>query len=54
MTHQCRLLNLSRSSVYYRAVDIPAEELVLMREIDAIHLQYPFYGSRRIRNELQD
>jgi putative transposase len=24
----------------------------LMRQIDKIHLQYPFYGSRKIRNEL--
>ena len=25
-----------------------------MRLIDEIHLQYPFYGSRRLRNELED
>ena len=24
----------------------------LMRQIDEIHLAYPFYGSRKIRNEL--
>ena len=28
------------------------EELTLRRHIDEIHLQYPFMGSRRIRNEL--
>jgi putative transposase len=30
------------------------EELGLMRLIDEIHLQLPFYGSRRIRDELED
>ena len=25
-----------------------------MREMDAIHLRYPFYGSRRIKTELGD
>ena len=54
MVQQCRLLNLNRSSIYYRPMDISAEELALMREIDEIHLQLPFYGSRRIRHELQD
>ncbi len=33
---------------------ISAEELALIREIDEIHLQLPFYVSRRIRHELQD
>ena len=28
--------------------------MALMRLIDEIHLQYPFYGSRRIRDELQE
>ena len=29
------------------------EDLVLMRLIDEIHLELPFYGSRRIRDELE-
>lgn len=54
MIQQCQLLHLSRSSYYYQAVDVSEEELSLLREVDKIHLQYPFYGSRRIRNELHD
>lgn len=30
------------------------EDLQLMRLIDEIHLQYPFFGSCRIRGELED
>ena len=54
ITRQCRLLEISRSSVYYRKAPVSDLDLVLMRQIDEIHLKYPFYGSRRIRNELED
>ncbi len=52
ITRQCELLELSRSSVYYTPVPVSTKDLELMRQIDEIHLQYPFYGSRKIRNEL--
>ena len=54
ITRQCEILELSRSGVYYQAVPVSEYDLKLMREIDEIHLKYPFYGSRRIRNELRD
>ena len=53
ITRQCRLLELSRSSVYYQGVPLPEGDLALMRRIDEIHLKLPFYGSRRIRDQLQ-
>jgi putative transposase len=49
---QCEILNLSRSGIYYAPVPISAKDMELMRQIDEIHLAYPFYGSRNIRNEL--
>jgi putative transposase len=52
VTRQCDLLDLCRSSVYYKPVALSAKDLELMRQIDEIHLAYPFYGSRKIRNEL--
>ncbi len=52
ITQQCRLLNLNRSAVYYRPVPISQKDLDLMRQIDEIHLSWPFYGSRKIRDEL--
>jgi putative transposase len=40
--------------VYYVPVQPDAEELELMRQIDEIHLEFPFYGSRNIAGELRD
>ena len=45
LSQQCRLLNLSRSSLYYDAVAVSARDLEQMRLIDEIHLKWPFYGS---------
>lgn len=50
---QCELLGVSRSSVYYAPVAPDTEELELMRRIDEIHLECPFYGSRSIARELR-
>jgi len=52
VTRQCDLLDLSRSFVYYTPAPLSAKGMELMRKIDEIHLEYPFYGSRKIRNEL--
>ncbi len=41
IARQCRLLNVPRSSFYYQPAPIPAEELALMRLIDACHLEHP-------------
>ena len=49
---QARLLGISRSSLYYQPVPPTAEEIALKHRIDAIYTQYPFYGSRRIREQL--
>jgi len=54
LTRQCRILGLSRSSIYYEPVPVSERDLEVMRLIDEIHLEYPFYGSRRMRNELKD
>lgn len=50
---QCQLLDLARSSFYYSAVPVSERDLELMRLIDEIHMELPFYGSRRIRYELR-
>jgi len=52
ITRQCALLDLCRSGVYYQAAPVSAKDLELMRQIDEIHITWPFYGSRNIRNEL--
>jgi len=52
VTRQCALLDLNRTGIYYKPVPQNAQELALMRQIDEIHLAFPFYGSRKIRDEL--
>jgi len=50
---QCELLAVSRSSLYYEAVEPDAEELAVMRRIDELHLEHPFYGSRAMARALK-
>ncbi len=50
---RCELLDVARSTAYYEAIPVSADDLNLMRLIDEIHLRLPFYGSRRIRDELE-
>jgi len=52
LTRQCRLLNLSRSGIYYNPVPVSNRDRNLMCLMDEIHLEYPFMGSRGIKNEL--
>ncbi|HYW75522.1 MAG TPA: IS3 family transposase [Gammaproteobacteria bacterium] len=54
VVRQCQLLGLARSSVYYTPKGVSDEELALMRLIDQCHLKHPYYGSRRIRDWLED
>jgi putative transposase len=49
---QCTLLNLARSGVYRAKPITGADDLALMRRIDELHLELPFYGSRRMIFEL--
>ena len=51
---QAELLDLSRSSVYYVARDLPERDLKLMRILDELHLKWPFYGARKLTRELQN
>lgn len=50
---QCELLRVSRSSVYYDPVLVSDEQLLLMRRIDELHLDKPFYGSRMMTQVLK-
>ena len=50
---QCALLKMPRSTTYYRPVEVSEAEHELMRRIDKLHLQYPFAGSRMLRDLLK-
>jgi putative transposase len=48
LRRQCELLGLSRASLYYEPAGEGAEELAIMRAMDAEYTEHPFYGSRRM------
>ena len=52
ITKQAEVLEISRSSVYYRPRPVSDPDLMLMRKIDELHLNYPFAGSRMLRDML--
>ena len=54
VTGQARMLGLSRSIIYYEPVGDSEADLALMTAIDEIHMKLPFYGARRLRDELRD
>jgi putative transposase len=53
LVRQAQLLELSRSNVYYFPRPVPDADLVLMRRIDELHLNFPFAGSRMLRDLLR-
>ena len=48
LTRQCKILRISRSSLYYTPMGFSAETLELIRQIDRVFTKYPFFGSRQI------
>ena len=50
---QAKLLKLSRSGLYYHPRPVSPADLAIMRRIDELHLDYPFAGSRMLRDLLR-
>jgi putative transposase len=48
VSHQCELLELSRSSYYYEPATESKENLALMALIDREYTDHPFLGTRRM------
>jgi putative transposase len=53
LSRQAEVLKLSRSSLYYRPRPVSPADLAIMRRIDELHLDYPFAGSRMLRDLLR-
>ena len=49
LTKQAALLGISRGSVYYEPVPVSAADLALMRQLDELHIEFPFAGARMLR-----
>ena len=54
VVRQCQILELARSTAYYTPKPTSPEDLALMRRIDELHLEYPFAGSRMLRDLLRN
>ena len=52
VTKQAEAAGLARSTVYYLPRPAPAADLELMRQIDRLHLEFPFAGARMLRRLL--
>ena len=53
ITRQAQLLGIARGTVYYQPEPISDADLALMRRIDELHLEWPFAGSRMLRDLLR-
>lgn len=53
LARQCKLLEVARSTAYYTPKPISPDDLALMRRMDELHLEYPFAGSRMLRDLLR-
>lgn len=49
---QCQLLGFNRSNYYYKESAPSAQTLSLLRAIDQIYTQVPFYGYRKVHQQL--
>ena len=52
IARQARELGISRGSVYYLPRPVSASDLAIMRRIDELHMDFPFAGSRMLRDLL--
>ena len=52
VSRQAEELEISRSTVYYQPRLVSDADLFLMRRIDELHMNYPFAGSRMLRDML--
>ena len=51
---QARELGISRGAIDYEPVPTSKNDLMLMRRIDELHLDFPFAGSRMMRGRLKE
>lgn len=53
VSRQAQLLALSRANAYYRPKPVSERDLLLMRRIDELHLEAPYYGARKLAAALR-
>ena len=52
VTKQAEAVGVSRSTVYYLPRPVSPEDLALMKQVDLLHMEFPFAGARMLRDLL--
>ncbi len=52
VTKQAEVVGIARSTVYYLPRPVSAADLDLMKQIDRLHMEFPFAGARMLRRLL--
>lgn len=52
VSKQAEIVGIARSTVYYLPRAVPAADLEFMRQIDRLHMEFPFAGARMLRRLL--
>jgi putative transposase len=50
---QCKLLGLNRSTIYYKTKDVSDDEIKIKHRIDEIYTEFPYYGYRKMTQQLK-
>lgn len=53
ITRQCELVGINKSTLYYEHRGEKPENIELMKQIDVLHTNRPYYGARRIQKEFE-
>lgn len=53
VSRQCQLLDLNRTTLYYKPAEPSEEEIKIKHRIDEIYTEFPYYGYRRITEQLK-
>ena len=51
--HQAEVLSISRGTAYYKPRQVSEQDLLVMKKLDKLHLDYLFAGSRMLRDLLR-
>lgn len=54
LSRQCELLGVSRTAYYYRSASVSVDDLARMRVLDEVFTRHPYYGARRLADELKE
>ena len=52
VNEQCKILDLSKGSLYYQHKRYSKEDLKILNRMDELYTEYPFYGYRKIYRQL--